>query len=77
MQGRVRKVIKLVPWLVLSMAIGKSVNLWHGNNEDGEMKEMEGKDDLINTRMKRDLVEDDCAEDTKTMVADSITCSKE
>ena len=77
MQGRVRKVVRLVPWLVLSMAIGKSVNLWHGNSEDSEMKEMKGKDDLINIRMKRDLIEDDCAEDTKTMVAGSIACSRE
>ena len=74
--------IKLVQWLILCLVIGESVHLGKSNSEESErvetwMDNVEGKDDLILIRIERDLIEDDCADDTKTMVAESIACSKE
>ena len=74
--------IQLVQWLILCLAIGESVHLGQSNSEESErvetwMDNVEGKDDLILIRIERDLIEDDCADDTKTMVAESIACSKE
>ena len=74
--------IQLVQWLILCLAIRESIHLGQSNNEESErvetgMDKVEGKDDLILVRIERDLIEDDCADDTKTMVAESIACSKE
>ena len=74
--------IQLVQWLILCLAIGESVHLGQSNSAESErvetcMPKVEDKDDLILIRIERDLIEDDCADDTKTMVAESIACSKE
>ena len=74
--------LQLVQWLILCLAIGEGVHLGKNNDEESERVEtgldkIEGKDDLILVRIERDLIEDDCADDTKTMVAESIACSKE
>ena len=62
--------IKFLQCLTLCLAIEKSLS-----DKMIKMNFAGGDDDII--RMRRDLVTDNCAENTKTMVDESIKCSRE
>ena len=64
--------IKLIQCLILCLLIEKRIS-----EKMIKMNMGGGVDDIVFIRMKRDLVTDNCSENTKTMVADSIQCSRE
>ena len=64
--------IKLLQCLTLCLAMEEIIS-----EKLIKMNRVGGVDDIVLIRMRRDLVTDRCAENTKTMVDDGIKCSRE
>ena len=64
--------IRLLQCLILCLPIEKRIS-----EKMIKMNKVGGDDDIVFLRMRRDMVTDNCSENTKTMVDDSIQCSRE
>ena len=67
-------------WLAMESIQGDIITSMNSEKVMPEMNvihKIKHIEDTMVIRLKRDLVTDECADNTKTMVADSIKCSKE